>query len=217
MKKGKRKKVKENAPEYQPEKNGKWASSCPCLCPYPCSLLWFSLPVNPFLLFLPFFTGASFLALFKIKNQNSQQQRFLQLQKGNQNEIRNDIQNQTSKKRKHSLKLKKPKIKNQELDLKNLIEPKYVDETLDGEVSKQIQASDGFVLKVVNIERGFKSEDANYKLDTSKELVKVNFLIGNTDKSKSKDQYRGLFLLLAGDEISDSTVFIFLREECIDN
>ena len=54
-------------------------------------------------------------------------------------------------------------------------------------MGKQLQANDGFVIKVVNIERNFKSEDANYKLDTSKELVKVNFLIGNVDKSKSKD------------------------------
>lgn len=75
----------------------------------------------------------------------------------------------------------------QELSLGDLIEPKYVDETIDGEVGKQAQASDGFVLKVVNIERNFKTEDPNYKLDTSKELIKVNFLMGNVDKSKAKD------------------------------
>lgn len=75
----------------------------------------------------------------------------------------------------------------QELDLGKLIEPKYVDETIDSEVGKQEQASDGFVLKVVNIERNFKADDPNYKLDTSKELIKINFLMGNVDKSKAKD------------------------------
>ena len=43
------------------------------------------------------------------------------------------------------------------------------------------------MLKVVNIERNFKTDDANYKLDSSKELVKVNFLIGNRAKDKAKD------------------------------
>lgn len=81
----------------------------------------------------------------------------------------------------------KPEDSTQELVIDELIEPKYVDETIDGEVGKQAQASDGFVLKVVNIERNFKTEDANYKLDTSKELIKINFLMGNVDKSKAKD------------------------------
>lgn len=74
-----------------------------------------------------------------------------------------------------------------ELKLGDLKEPKYVDETIEGETGKQLSSSDGFVLKVVNIERNYKSTDANYKLDASKELVKVNFLIGNVTKDKPKD------------------------------
>ena len=74
-----------------------------------------------------------------------------------------------------------------ELKLGDLQDPKYVDETLEGEIGKQVSASDGFVLKVTNIERNFKSTDANYKLDSSKELIKVNFLIGNVSKDKAKD------------------------------
>jgi len=73
------------------------------------------------------------------------------------------------------------------LDLGSLQDPKYIDETVEGEIGKQVSASDGLVLKVTNIERNFKSTDANYKLDTSKELVKVNFLIGNAAKDKPKD------------------------------
>ncbi len=74
-----------------------------------------------------------------------------------------------------------------ELTLGDLKDPKYIDETIEGETGKQLSSSDGFVLKVVNIERNFKSTDANYKLDSSKELVKVNFLIGNVTKDKPKD------------------------------
>ena len=74
-----------------------------------------------------------------------------------------------------------------ELELGDLKDPKYVDETIEGEIGKQVSSSDGFVLKVVNIERNFKSTDTNYKLDETKELVKVNFLIGNVTKDKPKD------------------------------
>lgn len=74
-----------------------------------------------------------------------------------------------------------------QLQLGDLVEPKYIDETIEGEIGKQVSASDGFVLKVTNIERNFKAEDPNYKLDASKELVKVNFLIGNVTKDKAKD------------------------------
>lgn len=74
-----------------------------------------------------------------------------------------------------------------ELQLGDLKDPKYVDETIDGEIGKQVSASDGFVLKVTNIERNFTSTDPNYKLDSSKELVKVNFLIGNVTREKAKD------------------------------
>lgn len=69
----------------------------------------------------------------------------------------------------------------------NLQDPKYVDETVNGEIGKQVIASDGLVLMVANIERNFKPNDSNYKLDSSKELVKVNFLMGNAAKDKAKD------------------------------
>jgi hypothetical protein len=74
-----------------------------------------------------------------------------------------------------------------ELKLGDLVEPKYIEETLEGETGKQISAGDGLVLRVTNIERNFKAEDPNYKLDSSKELIKVNFLIGNIAKDKAKD------------------------------
>ena len=74
-----------------------------------------------------------------------------------------------------------------ELKLADLKEPKYVDETIEGEIGKQLSASDGFVMKVTNVERNFKPSDPNYKLDTSKELIKINFLMGNVTKEKSKD------------------------------
>ena len=74
-----------------------------------------------------------------------------------------------------------------ELDLSSLQDPKYIDETIEGEIGKQVSASDGLVLKVTNIERNYKSTDSNYKLDSSKELVKVNFIIGNAAKDKPKD------------------------------
>ncbi len=75
-----------------------------------------------------------------------------------------------------------------ELDLgTELVEPKYSDENVEGDIGKQLTASDGLVLKVVNIERNFKTDDPNYKLDSTKELVKVNFLMGNIAKDKAKD------------------------------
>lgn len=74
-----------------------------------------------------------------------------------------------------------------ELVLGELKDPEYKDETIEGEVGKQVASSDGLVLKVTNIERNFKSTDPNYRLDASKELVKVNFLLGNVTKNKPKD------------------------------
>ena len=75
----------------------------------------------------------------------------------------------------------------QELDLNDIKDPNYIDETVKGEVGEQVEASDGLVIKVTNIERNFKTDDTNYKLDPTKELVKVNFLIGNITKDKPKD------------------------------
>lgn len=76
---------------------------------------------------------------------------------------------------------------NEKLDLGDLVEPEYKDENIEGEVGKQLVAGDGFVLKVTNIERNFKPTDPNYKLDTGKELVKVNFVMGNIAKDTPKD------------------------------
>ena len=74
-----------------------------------------------------------------------------------------------------------------ELKIGDLKDPEYKDETVDGIVGKQVSTSDGLVLKVTNIERNFKASDENYKLDPTKELIKVNFLIGNITKEKAKD------------------------------
>ncbi len=73
------------------------------------------------------------------------------------------------------------------LALGELKDPKYIDETVSGEIGKQLSASDGLVLKVTGIERNYKSTDTNYKLDPTKELVKVNFVVGNVTKEKTKD------------------------------
>jgi hypothetical protein len=75
----------------------------------------------------------------------------------------------------------------EELELGELIDPQYLDETIEGEVGDQKASSDGFVMKVTNVERNFKTDDPNYKIDPSKELVKVNFIFGNTTKDKAKD------------------------------
>lgn len=84
-----------------------------------------------------------------------------------------------------------------QLDLgTELVEPKYVDENVEGDIGKQLTASDGLVLKVVNIERNFKTDDPNYKLDPTKELVKVNFLMGNIANDKPKDITSFAFHLL---------------------
>lgn len=73
------------------------------------------------------------------------------------------------------------------LTLGNEIDPEYKDENLEGVVGRQIAASDGLVMMVTSIERNFKTDDANYKLASGKELVKVNFLLGNIAKDKAKD------------------------------
>lgn len=74
-----------------------------------------------------------------------------------------------------------------ELQLGDLKQPKYEDETIEGVIGKQVSAGDGLVLKVVNIERNYQTTDQNYRPDTSKELIKVNFLVGNVANDKPKD------------------------------
>ncbi len=73
------------------------------------------------------------------------------------------------------------------LDLATLKDPTYKDEVVKGETGKQVETSDGFVLYVTSIDRNFRVEDPNYQLDTNKELVKVNFVMGNVTKDKAKD------------------------------
>jgi len=76
----------------------------------------------------------------------------------------------------------------EELELGDLVEPTYsADESLEGETGEQITSADGFVIKVTNTERNFKPEDPNYKADPTKELVKINFVIGNLMKNKTVD------------------------------
>lgn len=76
-----------------------------------------------------------------------------------------------------------------------LIDPQYVDETVEGDIGKQLSAKDGFVMKVTNIERNYETDDPNYKLDETKELVKINFLMGNIAKEKVKDMTSAAFYL----------------------
>lgn len=75
------------------------------------------------------------------------------------------------------------------------IDPKYVDETIEGDIGKQLTASDGFVFKVTNIQRNFVTDDPNYKPNEEKELIKVNFLMGNIAKDKVKDMTNAAFYL----------------------
>jgi hypothetical protein len=74
-----------------------------------------------------------------------------------------------------------------ELTLGELREPVYADETLTGEIGKQIEANDGLVMKVVSVDRNFQTTDPNYKIETGKELIKVNLALGNVAKDKAKD------------------------------
>lgn len=74
-----------------------------------------------------------------------------------------------------------------ELTLGELKDAEYKDESLEAEVGEQVTTNDGLVLMVTNIERNYKTDDANYKLDDTKELVKVNFLMGNITRNKPKD------------------------------
>ena len=90
---------------------------------------------------------------------------------------------------------KDDKANSAELKLGDLKEPEYKDETVEGAIGKQVSTSDGLVLKVTNIERNFQFKDENFKLSEGKELVKVNFLIGNITKEKAKDILSSSFKL----------------------
>lgn len=75
-----------------------------------------------------------------------------------------------------------------ELDLSELIDPDYsADESLEGQIGETITSADGFVLRVNNIERNYTTDDPEYTVDEAKELVKVNFQMGNATKAKTMD------------------------------
>lgn len=75
-----------------------------------------------------------------------------------------------------------------ELDLSELIDPDYsADESLEGQIGETITSADGFVLRVNNIERNYSTDDPAYVVDETKELVKVNFQMGNATKAKTMD------------------------------
>ncbi len=80
-----------------------------------------------------------------------------------------------------------PQPETQTLDVATLKAPEYIDQTTEGEVGQQLANADGFVLKVTNVERNFQPNDPNFKADPTKELVKINFLMGNTAKDKPSD------------------------------
>lgn len=78
-------------------------------------------------------------------------------------------------------------IEEVQLDLSETVKRDPKNETLEGGIQEQINASDGFVLLVNNIERGYKVDDPNYQLDEGKELVKVNFVMGNREEKNNFD------------------------------
>lgn len=88
------------------------------------------------------------------------------------------------------------------LTLDPQVKPDYlVNEEKTGAVGEQVNASDGFVLQVTNIERGFATDDSAYKLDEGKELVKVNFVMGNIANDKAKDIKSSELFLVEGDGV----------------
>lgn len=67
-----------------------------------------------------------------------------------------------------------------QLDLSDVVSRNNVEEeVLVGEIKEPISTSDGIALAVKDIERNYSVQDSNYSLDDDKELLKVNFVIGN--------------------------------------
>lgn len=83
------------------------------------------------------------------------------------------------------------------LDQLEPLSPK--EEDLTGVIGEQINASDGFILYVTNIERNFQVDDPSYELDEGKELVKVNFVLGNVTEDRPKDIQSASLYLLEGE------------------
>jgi hypothetical protein len=97
----------------------------------------------------------------------------------------------------------------EELDLGEQVEPDYsVDEDIEGAIGDTLAAADGFVIRVNNIERNFTTKDPDFKADAAKELIKVNFQMGNATKSKTMDINNTPFKLVdsTGSEIVPVTI-----------
>lgn len=95
------------------------------------------------------------------------------------------------------------------LDLGEQVDPDYSkDETLEGALGDTLAAADGFVLRVNNIERNFTTKDPDFKADDTKELIKVNFQMGNATKSKTMDINNTPFKLIdsTGSEVLPVTL-----------
>lgn len=97
----------------------------------------------------------------------------------------------------------------EELDLGEQVDPDYSkDENIEGAIGDTLVAADGFVLRVNNIERNFTTKDPDFKADAAKELIKVNFQMGNATKSKTMDINNTPFKLIdsTGSEIVPITL-----------
>lgn len=85
------------------------------------------------------------------------------------------------------------------LDLTNTTQTNKVkDESITAKVGEQANASDGFAIEVTNIERNFTTDETGYKLDDGKELVKVNFVMGNFASDRAKDVKSADLYLIEG-------------------
>lgn len=85
----------------------------------------------------------------------------------------------------------------EELDLSEQKDPTYsADETLEGALGEVMTSADGFVIRVNNIERNFKTDDPAFKADPAKELIKVNFQMGNATQTKTMDISNSPFKLI---------------------
>lgn len=96
-----------------------------------------------------------------------------------------------------------------ELDLGKQVDPDYSkDEAIEGTLGDTLVATDGFVIRVNNIERNFTTKDPDFKADATKELVKVNFQMGNATKSKTMDINNTPFKLIdsTGSEVVPVTI-----------
>lgn len=83
----------------------------------------------------------------------------------------------------------------------SVVEPEYKEESIEGDVGNMLQASDGLVILVKNIERNFQPTSSSYEAAPGTELVKVNILVGNASQTKSQTIKNTNFML----ELLDGT------------